>query len=188
MLSVPGATVQAMSLQTGEDGMAAGLTALTGEDVWVVPAEWTAKAETETERLPEGEDALEWVRRKRLYGVAYNDVLRPVLYQLATQAGPAAAPVIAAHIAASYTESAYRMELAEVLAYFPTDEAFALLLERICEPGVIVMVMRAASRFPRRALRMLTDAICGVARTPQAVTLPDNSSVATTLYFAPDAA
>jgi len=76
---------------------------------------------------------------------------------IADGVGPSAAPVLAATCLdeRSVAERTAKDPLADVLAHFPTDEAFALLLDRAELRAVRPALLDAARRFPRRALRLL---------------------------------
>ncbi|MFC9993895.1 DUF4132 domain-containing protein [Nocardia sp. NPDC127526] len=76
-----------------------------------------------------------------------------------TRVGPAAAETIAAvgfvdHVT-NWTRENTR-DLADILSYLPTDEAFRLLLQNLDRYGVPTAAMAAAQRFPRRAMRLLS--------------------------------
>ncbi|GAB2539742.1 DUF4132 domain-containing protein [Nocardia heshunensis] len=73
--------------------------------------------------------------------------------------GPEAAETIAAvafvdHVTSWTREDTW--DLAEILSYLPTDEAFSLLLHNLDRYGVPTAAMAAAQRFPRRAMRLLS--------------------------------
>ncbi|WP_306359249.1 DUF4132 domain-containing protein [Nocardia sp. CC227C] len=77
-----------------------------------------------------------------------------------TRVGPAAAETIAAvgfvnHVT-NWTRERTR-DLADILSYLPTDEAFRLLLQNLDRYGVPTAAMAAAHRFPRRAMRLLSS-------------------------------
>lgn len=72
-----------------------------------------------------------------------------------TNVGPAVASATVVALDRCGDEPGRQRVLAGVLAHFPTDEAFAILLERIELPTVRPALLEAAQRFPRRALRLL---------------------------------
>ncbi|WP_280235838.1 hypothetical protein [Nocardia cyriacigeorgica] len=85
------------------------------------------------------------------------------VHNIATQIGPAAADVIAAmldaRLHAPYGWGARQHstgELADMLSRFPTDVAMELLRARADNGLVFSALSRAASRFPRRAMRLLS--------------------------------
>ncbi len=76
-----------------------------------------------------------------------------------TRVGPEAATVIATvgfvdHVTNWMRE--HTRDLADILSYLPTDEAFSLLLQNLDRYGVPSAAMAAAQRFPRRAMRLLS--------------------------------
>lgn len=78
---------------------------------------------------------------------------------MVARVGPAAAETIAAvgfvdHVT-NWTREKTR-DLADILSYLPTDEAFGLLSRNLDRYGVPTAAMAAAQRFPRRAMRMLS--------------------------------
>ncbi|WP_406236395.1 hypothetical protein [Nocardia sp. NBC_01009] len=85
------------------------------------------------------------------------------VHNIATQVGPAAADVIAAmldaRLHAPYGWGARQRstgELADMLSRFPTDVAMELLQARADNGLVFCALSRSASRFPRRAMRLLS--------------------------------
>ncbi|MFB7716940.1 DUF4132 domain-containing protein [Nocardia sp. NPDC056100] len=77
------------------------------------------------------------------------------LYSAIVHVGPGTARLIAATIDLAWIDIDNRRSLAALLAHFPTDEAFGILLDRIAVPGVLGPLIEAARRFPRRAFRLL---------------------------------
>ncbi|GII02798.1 DUF4132 domain-containing protein [Planobispora takensis] len=83
-----------------------------------------------------------------------------VAYALATPAtlvdgmGTAAAPVLAGWLDDAQTTEE-RQRLLTVIVELPTDEAMRALIDRIEHKHVQPALLRAAARFPRRAMRML---------------------------------
>ncbi|MFB8005698.1 DUF4132 domain-containing protein [Nocardia sp. NPDC056000] len=78
---------------------------------------------------------------------------------MAARVGPEAAKTIAAvafvdHLTGWYRENT--ADLADILSYLPTDEAFSLLSQNLDRYGVPTAAMAAAQRFPRRAMRLLS--------------------------------
>ncbi|SDK81161.1 WGR domain-containing protein, predicted DNA-binding domain in MolR [Nonomuraea maritima] len=70
--------------------------------------------------------------------------------------GEAAVPLLAAWVDQAYNAD-YRKRLLDVLADLPYDTAMRALLDRIEQKYTQPAFLRAASRFPRRAMRMLAE-------------------------------
>lgn len=81
---------------------------------------------------------------------------RVLLCTMVTRFGPDCAEILGKAIAAGWSSAAEKREFAGVLAHFPTDRAFELLLARADLPTGADAILTAAKRFPRRAMRMLT--------------------------------
>ncbi|MBW4717113.1 DUF4132 domain-containing protein [Saccharothrix obliqua] len=91
---------------------------------------------------------------------AQDDVRTPTALRTVVDGiGAAVAPTLARLLdATGPTDRAARKALLETIAVLPTDEAFTLLLDRADNAEVAAHLSRAAGRFPRRALRLLTEA------------------------------
>ncbi|MBY8851073.1 tetratricopeptide repeat protein, partial [Saccharothrix sp. MB29] len=87
-----------------------------------------------------------------------------VLHSVVDGLGPAAAPVLASLLDDDRRSSDGRRLVLSSLAQIPTDEAFALLLDRLAGKGVQPTVQEMARRFPVRALRLLSEASGPAAR------------------------
>ncbi|MBL1078986.1 DUF4132 domain-containing protein [Nocardia sp. 2] len=85
--------------------------------------------------------------------------------------GPELATLVAEALDKTGSRPDMQRELADLLAQFPTDEAFDLLLDRIDRKPVRGALQDAITRFPRRALRMLaarsarSTVVAGLLRT-----------------------
>lgn len=91
--------------------------------------------------------------------------------EMAARVGPEAAETLASIAFVDHVTSWSRedtRDLADILAYLPTDEAFGLLLANLDRWGVPTAAMAAAHRFPRRAMRMLA---ADAARSPAVATM-----------------
>ncbi|WP_052683142.1 WGR domain-containing protein [Streptomyces sp. FxanaA7] len=73
--------------------------------------------------------------------------------------GTAVVPVVAEHLRRSYVTSDTVKKVNSVLVELPSDEAFGLLLEQLDDKRTQPFVSKAARRCPRRALRMLAEAV-----------------------------
>ncbi|MDX3729613.1 DUF4132 domain-containing protein [Streptomyces caniscabiei] len=73
--------------------------------------------------------------------------------------GTAVAPLVAEHVRSSYVTSDTVKKVNSVLVELPSDEAFGLLLEQLDDKRTQPFVAKAARRYPRRALRMLAEAV-----------------------------
>lgn len=77
---------------------------------------------------------------------------------IADGVGPAAAAVLGAVLDAPVPQKARKQPVANVLATFPTDEAFLILEARSEQPTARIALAAASLRFPKRALRLLGPA------------------------------
>ncbi|WP_054813146.1 DUF4132 domain-containing protein [Nocardia arizonensis] len=77
-----------------------------------------------------------------------------VLFSLAAHVGPDSATLIAE--CARNAPRAVSPRAVRILACFPTDEAFGLLIDLLPEPGTRAALRAAVTAFPERARRMLT--------------------------------
>ncbi|MGX1805907.1 DUF4132 domain-containing protein [Nocardia sp. NPDC055321] len=91
---------------------------------------------------------------------------RSSLFAALVRLGPDAAPAIERLLRARELDGDTVRELARILAGFPTDTAFAGLAARAEQRFVPPVLVEAAHRYPRRALRMLGPAAArsGMAR------------------------
>ncbi|MFF0608101.1 DUF4132 domain-containing protein [Nocardia tengchongensis] len=88
-----------------------------------------------------------------------SDVTNAGYIGMVARIGPEAATTIAAVAFVDHVTSWSRentRDLADILSYLPTDEAFGLLLCNLDRYGVPAAAMAAAQRFPRRAMRLLS--------------------------------
>ncbi|MET7771008.1 DUF4132 domain-containing protein [Nocardia sp. NPDC005366] len=79
-----------------------------------------------------------------------------VLYSLAAHLGPAAAPLVAACVGHANDDMYHR--LVQILADFPTDEAFDLLIDLLPDRRARTALLGAVTAFPERARRLLATA------------------------------
>ncbi|MFJ9370897.1 hypothetical protein ACIRRA_41705 [Nocardia sp. NPDC101769] len=112
---------------------------------------------------PEQVDRLAAMHKGDVVGNQYNWQTRnwgmsDRLFNVATQVGPGAARVVAGMLDRRGIDSRTAATLATVLAEFPTDEAFGLLLRRLDHRQVAKVTLKASQRFPRRAMRQLAAA------------------------------
>ncbi|MFC9996825.1 DUF4132 domain-containing protein [Nocardia sp. NPDC127526] len=77
-------------------------------------------------------------------------------FAVAVNIGPAVAPFMAEALDNTGLRPDIHRAVAEMLAHFPTDEAFTVLLDRIDRNTVRAALHAAIGRFPRRALRLLS--------------------------------
>ncbi|MFC9897831.1 DUF4132 domain-containing protein [Nocardia sp. NPDC127579] len=76
------------------------------------------------------------------------------LYTAAAHVGPASARTLGDTLD-QYANPEQTRAISGVLACFPTDEAFRLLIDRASNPLVRQALLKAMRRFPRRAMRLL---------------------------------
>ncbi|WP_405484132.1 DUF4132 domain-containing protein [Nocardia sp. NBC_00511] len=74
-----------------------------------------------------------------------------------TRVGPDSAPLLETSLGTHWDQyhDGFGREFAHMLARFPTDDAFSMLLQYIGDPRHAMAIFDAAERFPRRALRLL---------------------------------
>ncbi|SNT64240.1 protein of unknown function [Asanoa hainanensis] len=101
--------------------------------------------------------------------------------------GPAVLPQLLTWFDSGQVDAEARQRLAGIIAQFPTDEAFAALVARLDDKYVRAAIHGAASRFPRRALRVLAAAD-GVAEQLRVHVLANQELVAGELPTLPPAA
>ncbi|HJP74589.1 MAG TPA: DUF4132 domain-containing protein [Pseudonocardiaceae bacterium] len=92
------------------------------------------------------------------YGL--GELNRSILYTLVDGVGPPVAPFLARQWD-RWTDPAFT----DVLLELATDEAFQLMVNRFGEPAMPPVVLRAARRYPVRALRLLAEAAAGGTKT-----------------------
>ncbi|MDX8054503.1 DUF4132 domain-containing protein [Lentzea sp. BCCO 10_0798] len=83
----------------------------------------------------------------------HSIVLHTALYVL----GPAIAPLLANALDHQYQRADTRKQVLKTLSVLPTDEAFALLLDRIDTKYVRPVVLSMMAAFPARAARLLGE-------------------------------
>lgn len=93
---------------------------------------------------------------KRAHTSHYPFFSQRPLYSMVTTFGPDCAPMIATMIDDCMLGKDLKV-LAGVLAQFPTDAAYQILLDRIDDKYVAAALSKATDRFPQRAVRLLTD-------------------------------
>ncbi|MGX1811897.1 DUF4132 domain-containing protein [Nocardia sp. NPDC055321] len=94
----------------------------------------------------------------------YSEITRPltygdysVFYNLLTQVGPDAVPLIVAEFASGVGRVASEVKaLAGLLAEIPFDTAYQALLDRMDHKAVLAALNSATARYPRRAMRLLS--------------------------------
>jgi predicted DNA-binding WGR domain protein len=99
---------------------------------------------------------------RQLGGVAalsYNGWSMPMVATVTEGIGTAVAPLVAEQLRSSYVTSDTVRKVNSVLVEFPSDEAFGLLLAQLDDKRTQPFVAKAARRYPRRALRMLAEAV-----------------------------
>ncbi|WP_200301030.1 DUF4132 domain-containing protein [Streptomyces adelaidensis] len=92
-------------------------------------------------------------------GLGHNGWPMPTVATVAEGIGTAVAPLVAEQLRRSYVSSGDLKKVGSVLVEIPTDEAFAVLLSRLDDKRMQPLVAKAAHRCPRRALRMLAEAV-----------------------------
>ncbi|MFF9773869.1 DUF4132 domain-containing protein [Streptomyces sp. NPDC013978] len=83
----------------------------------------------------------------------------PTIATVAEGIGTAVAPLVAEQLGRSYVTSDTVKQVNSVLVEIPSDEAFGLLLAQLGDKRTQPFVAKAARRYPRRALRMLAEAV-----------------------------
>ncbi|WP_159061231.1 DUF4132 domain-containing protein [Streptomyces europaeiscabiei] len=99
---------------------------------------------------------------RQLGGVAdlsYGAWPMPTVATVAEGIGTAVAPLVAESLKGSYVTSDTVRKVNSILVAIPSDEAFALLMGQLGDKRTQPFVTRAARRYPRRALRMLAEAV-----------------------------
>lgn len=86
------------------------------------------------------------------------------LHSMAAYLGPDVAPVLMRVFDAD-VNAATKKRVVSMVAEFPTDQAFQLLLDRLDQRYVQPAVLEAMKRFPRRAMRLLAEAATGAGTT-----------------------
>lgn len=97
-----------------------------------------------------------------LRGVHF-DVTTAEVADLLFRLGVHAFPLLADRLG-SYLSGAAEKVLLKAIAMLPSDEATALLLDRLDRPQVMACALGAAARFPRRVLRLVARSAAGAER------------------------
>ncbi|WP_395106763.1 DUF4132 domain-containing protein [Actinomadura sp. SCN-SB] len=97
--------------------------------------------------------------------LGHSEVHTDVLATIIEGVGTAIVPALAVSLDSSPLDADQRRLALRTLAMLPTDEAFQLMLDRVDRPYTEAALADAATRFPKRALRLLTSASRGVSKT-----------------------
>lgn len=92
-------------------------------------------------------------------GLGYGAWPMPTVATVAEGIGTAVAPLVAESLQDAYVTSDTIRKVNSILVELPSDEAFGLLLARLGDKRTQPFVTKAARRYPRRALRMLAEAV-----------------------------
>ncbi|MFE7834589.1 DUF4132 domain-containing protein [Streptomyces sp. NPDC057474] len=92
-------------------------------------------------------------------GLSYGAWPMPTVATVAEGIGTAVAPLVAESLSGSYVTSDTIRKVNSILVEIPSDEAFALLMAQLGDKRTQPFVTKAARRYPRRALRMLAEAV-----------------------------
>ncbi|WP_327144281.1 hypothetical protein [Nocardia sp. NBC_01327] len=114
----------------------------------------SATTEAQLERIAAVARRMAEAINRRSFRYTYTSQ-RP-LYGMATRFGPACAPVLAVMLDQTPFGKDKQL-LAGMLAQFPTDAAYQILLERIDDRYAAAALAKAGVRFPQRAMRLLSD-------------------------------
>ncbi|HVE46900.1 MAG TPA: DUF4132 domain-containing protein [Acidimicrobiales bacterium] len=93
----------------------------------------------------------------RPWTIAYRPRL---VFSLAAHVGPDAAPILARMFDDDLMVE-HNKRLVGMLAHFPGDDAFGMLLDRLDRKNVQPALLEAMERFPRRAMRLVSAAAAG---------------------------